>query len=163
MGFPDGSDSKESTCSAGHVGSIPGLERSHGGGHGNPLQYSCLEIPMDRGALKGYSPWGRKESDTTEQLSTQHSFEAKREDIQNNRRTYKWLLELGSYDLCQNLRESIGEHDVLQSDGYLGNSLADQWLGLCALTAEGPGSIPGWRANIQQATWHSPKINEGYF
>ena len=44
---------KESTCSAGDVrdvGSVPGLGRSPGGGHGNPLQYSCLENPMDRGA-----------------------------------------------------------------------------------------------------------------
>ena len=119
--------------------------------------------PHGQRSLAGYSPRGRKESDTTEQLSTQNSFEAKREDIQHNRRTYKWLLELGPYDLCQNLRGSIGEHDVLQSDGYLGNSLADQQLGLCALTAKGPGSIPGWRAKIPQATWHSPKINEGYF
>ena len=43
--------------------SIPGLGRSPGGGNGNPLQYSCLENPMDRGA--GYSHWGRKEWDPT--------------------------------------------------------------------------------------------------
>ena len=48
------------------AGLIPGLGRSLGGEHGNPLQYSCLENPMDGGALEGYSPWGRKESDTTE-------------------------------------------------------------------------------------------------
>ena len=42
--------SKESACSAGDLGSIPGLERSPGEGNGNPLQYSCLENPMDRGA-----------------------------------------------------------------------------------------------------------------
>ena len=44
---------KNLPASAGHVrdvGSVPGLGRSHGGGHGNPLQYSCLENPMDRGA-----------------------------------------------------------------------------------------------------------------
>ena len=41
---------QESACSAGNLGSILGLERSSGGGHGNPLQYSCLENPMDRGA-----------------------------------------------------------------------------------------------------------------
>ena len=48
-----GSDSKKSACNAGAAGdvnSIPGLERCPGGGHGNPLQYSCLENPMDRGA-----------------------------------------------------------------------------------------------------------------
>ena len=49
MGFPGGSDGKESTCNAGDLGSIPGLGRSPGGGHGYPLQYSCLENSMDRG------------------------------------------------------------------------------------------------------------------
>ena len=43
MGFPDSSDSKESAYSMGDLGLIPGLGRSPGGGHGNPLQYSCLE------------------------------------------------------------------------------------------------------------------------
>ena len=42
----------ESACNAGHLGSIPGLGRSPGGGHGNPLQYSCLENAMDRGARR---------------------------------------------------------------------------------------------------------------
>ena len=51
------------------LGSIPGLGRSPGGGHGNPLQYSCLENPHGQ-SLVGYSPWGHKESDMTEQLST---------------------------------------------------------------------------------------------
>ena len=49
MGFPGGSDGKESACNVGDLGSIPGLGRSPGGEHGNPLQYSCLENPMDRG------------------------------------------------------------------------------------------------------------------
>ena len=49
-GFPGGSDSKESACSAGDPGSIPGLERSPGVGHGSALQYYCLENLMDRGA-----------------------------------------------------------------------------------------------------------------
>ena len=47
MGFPGGSDSKESTCNAGDKGSIPGLGRSPEEGNSNPLQYSCLENPMD--------------------------------------------------------------------------------------------------------------------
>ena len=49
---------KESTCNAGDVGSIPGLGRSSGRGHGNPLQYSCLENPHRQKSLAGYSPWG---------------------------------------------------------------------------------------------------------
>ena len=51
MGFPGGSDSKESACNARDLDSIPGLGRSLGEGNGNPLQYSCLENLMDRGAL----------------------------------------------------------------------------------------------------------------
>ena len=50
MDFPGISAGKESACNARDLGSIPGLGRSPGGGHGNPLQYSCLENPMDRGA-----------------------------------------------------------------------------------------------------------------
>ena len=50
----------------GDVGSIPGWGRCPGGGHGNPLQYSCLEDPHGWGSLVGYSPRGHKESDTTE-------------------------------------------------------------------------------------------------
>ena len=58
MSFPAGSDGEESTCNAGDLGSIPGLERYPGEGNGNPLQYSCLENLMDM-----------SESDMTEQLS----------------------------------------------------------------------------------------------
>ena len=55
---------KESACQAEDVDLIPGLERSLGEGNGNPLQYSCLENSMDRGALKG-SQLGHQESDMT--------------------------------------------------------------------------------------------------
>ena len=51
-GFPGGSDSKESDCNVGNLGSVPGLGRSPGEGNGNPLQNSCLENPMDRGAWR---------------------------------------------------------------------------------------------------------------
>ena len=70
LGLLRGSDGKESTCNVGDLGSIPGLRRSPGKGHGNPLQYSCLENPHGQRRLVGYSPWIRKESDTTERLST---------------------------------------------------------------------------------------------
>ena len=65
-GFPGSSDSKESTHNTGDLGLIPGLGRSLGGGHGNPLQYSCLENPHEQRSLAGYSQWGHKESDMTE-------------------------------------------------------------------------------------------------
>ena len=48
--FPGGLGGKESACNVGDLGSVPELGRSPGGGHGNPLQYSCLRIPMGRGA-----------------------------------------------------------------------------------------------------------------
>ena len=66
LGFPDGSDGKESACSAGDLGLIPGLGRLPGGTHGNPLQYFSLENLHGQRSLVGYSPWGRKESDMTE-------------------------------------------------------------------------------------------------
>ena len=53
MDFPGGSVRKESACNVGGPGSIPGSGRSPGGWHGNPLWYSCLENPMDRGAWWG--------------------------------------------------------------------------------------------------------------
>ena len=65
-----GSDSKESTCNAGDLGSIPGLGRSPGGGHGYTFQYSDLENPHGQRSLVCYSSWGHKDSDMTEQPST---------------------------------------------------------------------------------------------
>ena len=65
--FSDSSTSKESACYAGDLGSIPGSGRSPGEGHGNQLQYPCIENSMGRGAWQAtYSPWGLKELDTTE-------------------------------------------------------------------------------------------------
>ena len=49
---------------------IPGLGSFPGGGHGDPLKYSCLEYPHGQRSLAGYSPWGHKELDTAERLST---------------------------------------------------------------------------------------------
>ena len=51
LGFPGGSNGKESACNAGDLGSVPELGQSPGGGHGNPLQYSCLENPHGQRSL----------------------------------------------------------------------------------------------------------------
>ena len=59
--LPGGSGSKESACNAEDVRSIPGLGRSQGGGHGNQLQYSCMENPHGQRSLTGYSPRGCKD------------------------------------------------------------------------------------------------------
>ena len=88
--FHGGSDGKESACNVGDLGSKSELGRSPGLGHGNPLQYFCLENPPEQRSLAGYSPWRRKELDTTEQLSTaQHvkkaSFDPGLEDDNTSR------------------------------------------------------------------------------
>ena len=78
MGFPGGSDCKESTCNAGDLGSIPGLGRSPGGGHGNPLQYSCLENPhgqknlaeQSMGTLRVGHSWATKHRPVHSALTT---------------------------------------------------------------------------------------------
>ena len=70
LGFPGYLNSKESAWNVGDLDLIPGLGRSPGGGHGNPLQYSCLENLMDRGD----SAWAHRESYMTEWLSTLHLF-----------------------------------------------------------------------------------------
>ena len=71
MGFPDGSSGKESGCNAGDtedLGLNPESGSSPGEGNDNPLRYSFLENPMDRGGLVGNSPWGHKKLDTTKRL-----------------------------------------------------------------------------------------------
>ena len=68
LGFPGGSDGKESACNVEDLGSVPGLRRSPGVGNGNPLQYSCLGNPMDRGAWLT-TVHGVTQLDTSEQLT----------------------------------------------------------------------------------------------
>ena len=68
--FPGGSGDEESACNLGYLSWIPGLGRSPGRGHGNPLQYSHLENPCGQRSLVSYNSRGSKELDMTEQLST---------------------------------------------------------------------------------------------
>ena len=63
LGFPGSSAGKETTCNAGDLDSTPGSGRSPSGGHGSPLQYSCLENPHGLRCLAGYSPWRPKKLD----------------------------------------------------------------------------------------------------
>ena len=66
MGFPGSSDREESTCNVKDPGLIPGSGRAPGGGHGNPLQYSRLENPIDGGPWRAIVHRVHKESDLTE-------------------------------------------------------------------------------------------------
>ena len=70
MGFPGGSDGEESDLQCGRPGFDPWVEDSLEEG---VATHSCLENPYGKRSQAGYSPWGHKESDTTEQLSTAHS------------------------------------------------------------------------------------------
>ena len=72
-GFPGGSNGKDSTCNERDRGSISGWGRSPGEGHGNPLQYSCLENPHGQRSMMGHSLWGHKESDTAQGFKTKHN------------------------------------------------------------------------------------------
>ena len=67
--FPGGSESKLSAIQCGRPGLNPWVGKIPGGGHGNLLQYSCLENPHGQRSLVGYSPWGCQQLDMTEQLS----------------------------------------------------------------------------------------------
>ena len=69
LGFPGGSDSKESACNVSDLGSIPGLGRSPGEEHGNPLQYSCLDNPHGQRTWRATVHGVAKSRDTTEQLA----------------------------------------------------------------------------------------------
>ena len=72
-GFPWWLSGEESARKAGDVGSIPGSGRFPGGGHANPLQYSCLENPMDRGAWQATVHGVAKSWTQLKQLSMHHS------------------------------------------------------------------------------------------
>ena len=74
MGFPCGSVVKNLPANVGDEGLIPALRRSPGEGNGNPLQYSCLENPMDRGAWWATIHEVTKESDMTEQMDTAYIY-----------------------------------------------------------------------------------------
>ena len=85
-GFSDVSEDKESTCNTGDMGLIPGSGRSPGVGNGLSLQYSRLENSMGRGAWR--APWGRKESNTTEQLGAHTHFRGRDDGFKTQERDY---------------------------------------------------------------------------
>ena len=146
QGFPCGSASKESTCSAGDLGLIHVLGRSPGNRKGYPLQYSGLENSMD------YSPWGGKELDTTEWLSL--SRKQKQEQgigsslirLSIGKRSQSWIKSLGldrlnSFDcfgtrgvISSCLALSLG---MIKAEVYflLGcrNQIEEVWLWICEL------------------------------
>ena len=105
----------ESASNAGDPSWIPGSGRSPGGGHGNPLKYSCLENPHGQRSLAGYSPWGHRGLDMTERLSTAH-----------RRNIWSWKNN-ETVNLCVkilNEQWQLGKQSVSEE-----RLLADPWVG----------------------------------
>ena len=116
--FPGGSECKGSTCNVGNLGLIPGLGRSPGEGNGYPLQYSCLENSMDRGAWQA-TVHGAAELDTTEQLSLSLSFTSSQYTIHCwiillkllSSWRYTLLLTKGTYTSISSLHPTLKKGD----------------------------------------------------
>ena len=109
------SDGKASGYNAGDPGSIPGSGKSPGEGNGNPLQYYCLENPLDWRSMVGYSPWGCKESDTAERLhSLIYIYNRLTDPIAPKRDVY-FILELETLRLLRYSIEKSNEYIILCS------------------------------------------------
>ena len=134
-GFPRSSDGKESACSAGDPGSIPGSGRSPGGENGNLLQYPRLENPMDRGTWQATQSIGWRKLDTTEQLN--HKPPQNKEDEISTKSSPR-LLELGTGD-CQAASDGQLETDLTRKRKRLG-FWTQACLSLRLGTSEAPGS-----------------------
>ena len=93
--FPGGSDGKVSVYKAGDLGSSPGLRRSPGEGNDNPLQYSCLGNPMDRGACQATVLGVAKESDMTQQLNNKNNIKLDLEKAEDQRSNCQHPLDHG--------------------------------------------------------------------
>ena len=105
LASPGSLDGKESFCNGKDLGFVPVLGRSPGGGHGNPLRYSCLENPHGQRSLAGYSPWGHQESAMTEPHTRTRTHTNTRKDgvVWNLSRKYRtpvhWPLQIQSFVL----------------------------------------------------------------
>ena len=159
------SDGQESTCNAGDLGSIPGLGRYPRGGHGNPLQYSCLENPHKQRSLVGYSPWGCKEADTTERLNTAHTL--------GTQYHFQSPEELATKDYKPDLQALLGDWRLpIQAAGNQTPIVAHRlgWVSLswqysvCTVTVicnqeEGTPSVTPWGAdNWERCIWTPPGL-----
>ena len=160
QGFPDGSDDKESTCSAGALGSIPGLGRSPGERNGNPLQYSCLENPMDRGAWRA-TVHGVAKSRT--RLSDSHTHTCIC--------TQLWLWDLSSSDgveICPHPRARVLNCDSMDCSppGFSIHGILQarilEWVACCPLgDLPNPGIEPSILCLLHWQVGSSPLVPPG--
>ena len=131
MGFPRGWVVKNPPANAGDSGSIPGLGKSPGGGNGNPLQYSCLENPMGRGSLVGYSLWGHKR--VGHALAIEHSRQNK---LRQHHVGLQWVLNPMTGVCIERKHETHREKS---------HANMEQRLGWCSYREEIRGIFGSWR------------------
>ena len=120
------------------------MEESPGGGHGNPLQYSCLENPHGQRSLVGYSPWGYKELDTTKRLSTAQHMKESRCWISYVQLSPVWIKSKGKRPVSLPFTNYTAE----------GMWASDQWSGTEApgSRGQGPGAQGCTRTNFPRDT-----------
>ena len=177
-GFPSGLVVKNPPANAGDSSSIPGSERSPGGGNGNPLQYSCLENPMDREAWRAIVHGVTKESDTTQQLNNSNTIEWR----------FWWELASSLYSLEQFLSKSspwtsrsassgdLLKWQILRPTQVLLNQTLRKWSPLICVSASplddsdvvelhqlaeplpGNNLLAGSEVGPFPNTWHSPPL-----
>ena len=121
LGLPRQHNGKEFTCqgrSRRDTVSMPGLGRSSGGGHSNPLQYSCLENPHGQRSLVGYSPWGCIEWDMTEWQALHFCLDTALLDTSAAARSHHWF-QLPQWVLFGRVPDELWMevHDIVQETG----------------------------------------------
>ena len=126
---------------------LPVSSLCSGEGNGNPLQSSCLENTIGRGAWTGCSPWGRKESDVTKQVNTCTFID---HAVEKNPHTYL-LRKIHSNGIAWSTLLKISKMNAI------GNSLVIRWLGLSDFTPMALGLIPGLGTKILQVAWCGQK------
>ena len=155
QGLPGGSMGKESACGAadaGDPGSIPRSGRSPRGGHGKPLQRSCLENPHGQRSLAGYSPWGHKEWDRTE--VTEHAHK------QSHPRREGWLQRCVSQEGFEGLHTAIVmpweklDHRTAGGVGHPIRQALHLWIQRPSRQGSGPAGERAWRTGETRPCWN---------
>ena len=127
MGFSGSSDDNESTCNAGDLGSIPGLGRFPCRRSRQPTVVFFPEESHEHRSLVGYSPWGLKESDTTEWLSTAHYLISPWEQASRGADTTSELSERLKITAAARKESSLTQNMSQQKPGYCGRNNLQIW------------------------------------
>ena len=139
MGFPGGSDSRESACSVWDPGSIPGLGRSPGEENGNPLQYSCLGNPTERGAWWATVPEVTKSQTQLSDFTFTHS-----DNLECLQARMALKNGLDQWDLIDNSQDSERDFDSLDE-----TEKHDRCFPFLLLSSLSKGSMAG----VAEAMW----------